>query len=224
MPIMNDKNPSAGPHPAQEEWMEYLYDEASVENRSRLSDHLRSCDECRCHLSAWNRANSSLDAWQLPNRHNPRFWNASFFKWGLAAMLTVGFAFWAGRFTAPGPDLTSIRAEIHKEVVQQENLIYNRNAKRMTEAIVSASKQEIQRTMEDRLTTLQASHREASRSLIDAIQNLATQQALDYANLRSDLETLAVTAQGEILSTRKNFANLAAYASIANTKTDTKDQ
>jgi len=119
--------------------------------------------------------------------------------------------------------MSSIRAEVQKEVIQQVSLIQNRQTQRMSEAVAAASKTEIQQVLSDRLKALEASRQEDNRALIAAIENLATRQAVDYASLRGDLETLAVTAQGEILSTKKNFANLAAYATLGNPQSDIKE-
>jgi hypothetical protein len=226
MSTTNDKEPSAPKtaHPAQEEWMEYLYDESSQESRNRLSEHLRSCDHCREKMAGWSQTHRRLDAWQLPPLQNAGFWSQPLFKWGLAAMLAVGFAFWAGRFSAPAPDMSSIRAEIQKEVMQRVSLVQSRQTQRLTQAIAAASKTEIQRIMADHLKALEASHQEDNRALFAAIQALAAQRAVDYASLREDLETLAVTAQGEIQNTRNNFASLAAYATLPNSQNDTKNQ
>jgi len=101
MSTTNDNKIPAGQHSPREDWMEYLYDETSEENRSRLSEHLKTCAECREKMAGWSQVGRSLDTWRLPQARGAGFWPQPLFKWGLAALLAAGFAFWAGRFSAP---------------------------------------------------------------------------------------------------------------------------
>src|SRR5882672_9808729 len=106
-------------HPQSEEWVPYVFGETEPGARAQLNEHLHACAECRAQVEGWQRSLRRLDAWQLPPSRGRRTRAIPVLKWAAAAVITLGLGFGLGHFTAPKPDLESVRAAIEPALRQQ---------------------------------------------------------------------------------------------------------
>ena len=172
-------------HPSQEVWMEYLYDEASPDQRRTLDAHLATCETCRHSLSAWQRTTDQLDAWKLtPHVPARRHWSQLWLR-AAAAILLLATGVVAGHWTShivgppAGPserwqsDFNNVRAQLLAELKKQQ----------ATEI----------------------------RSLMAALQRVDQRRAEDYASLRKALETVAVLTEAGLEQTQEQLVRLATY-------------
>ena len=86
-------------HPAQEEWMDFLYGELPKAQRADLAAHLKSCPSCAAQVARWGAVQEQLDDWQLPETR--RSWRIPApVRWAMAAAFLIaalGIGFGAGR-------------------------------------------------------------------------------------------------------------------------------
>ena len=115
-------------HPDREEWIPYLWGEASPEVKTQLTKHLEGCTECREQVATWDRTIRKLDSWKLPQRSAREPMPQAFVRWAIAAMLVLGIGFGLGRFSTYASfdanklrsDLeSSLRASLAAELQQQ---------------------------------------------------------------------------------------------------------
>jgi anti-sigma factor RsiW len=52
-------------HPKPEEWVPYVFGEATGAARRELRAHLRDCQQCREEVETWKRSLGRLDSWKL---------------------------------------------------------------------------------------------------------------------------------------------------------------
>ena len=103
-------------HPAQEQWMDYLYGELSPPERAEFAAHLKSCPACAAQLARWGGVRERLDEWQLPDVKRPRRRFAAL-KWAMAAAFMIaalGAAFGFGRASATDAFRQEMRAAVQK--------------------------------------------------------------------------------------------------------------
>jgi anti-sigma factor RsiW len=186
-------------HPKREEWVPYVFGEASPEERQRLAAHLNDCPECLAEIDAWQRSLGRLDAWELPARPAPRRALPAFLKWAAAAAILLGAGIGIGRLTAPAPvDTAALRAQIESSTRQSlagqvESLVDARVALQIETALAGAS--------------------DADRRFALALFEQAQRdRAADYVSLRKDLETMATFTEDEILRARRSIIQLSNFA------------
>lgn len=94
-------------HPAQQQWMAYLYGELDRTRRATLKAHLRDCPACRANVTAWRKAMGELDRWQVVPRDGAGSPTVRFIRrysrWAVAALVLIGVGYSVGRFSAPRP-------------------------------------------------------------------------------------------------------------------------
>ena len=105
-------------HPTREDWMSYLYDELSPEQRSEMSAHLGACAACAGQVKAWRGAAGSLDAFKLPSRPS-RGRAPVAVKWAMAAALVLFAGLAAARVATLQREVNQMRADLNGAMRQQ---------------------------------------------------------------------------------------------------------
>jgi len=195
------------PHPAPEEWADYLYGELPPEHRARVDEHVRGCAECQRQTDQWRETMGALNAWKVPRQSRLVPTITVYARWAAAAAVVLGLGWLGGRFSVPEGALSArLRAELLpalKQEVRQE----------FQAELAAAIKASDERT-QDRLVELAQAWtqaRQEDQQTTGALyQRLDRQQRLDNANLRRDLETVAVVAQTAIGATQDQLTQLAA--------------
>lgn len=163
-------------HPAQEEWMDYLYEEAPANERAKLSAHLAACPECRERVQGWKQTMTTLDSWQPITKTAPAFNWFPAIRWAAAAMLMLGLGFGLSRATAPQVDVAAVQAQVRAEVAAELK-------QQMTATMVEFT------TKQDKLRV------EDQQQLVQTLRQMEAQRLADLASLRYDMESLAMSAQ-----------------------------
>lgn len=184
-------------HPQPEELIEFHCAECAPERAAEIERHLASCADCRAQLDSWRDVRRQLRSWSVTDRPHSapspapatRAWAVLRVAAAAAILLFAGYSL--HRWTAPGPnvDLNAVRAAVAQELRAE-------------------LRAELQRFSAD-----QARHQDQyQQALLRTLGELEARRLADYAGLRRDVETLAVRAEDEFLSTREGLATLAARA------------
>ncbi|PAW90060.1 MAG: hypothetical protein B9S33_02115 [Pedosphaera sp. Tous-C6FEB] len=161
-------------HPTREDLVAHLYGELPPEQQATISAHLHECAECQQVATAWRDSMAELDTWRLPElpvqpKRTPTLW-APFVRWAAAACLAAGLGFLGGRFSAPAPDATALRAALAPELLK-------------VTAAMDAKLAEDRRAVTEILRTMQTQRTEDYASLRRALETLAlnTEDSLETA-------------------------------------------
>ena len=169
-------------HPNREQWISYLYHELPPDEHAALQAHANACAECRAQLDSWHGAKTKLDGWPLAALQRRPLILRNAVKWGIAAMLMIGFGFGLAKFTAPAFDSAHVEKILRGEFQQQL-----------------------------------ADARLADKGELAAVINqMKKQRTIDYAALREDLETVAVTAETSLQRTQRQIGQLSLIAQNRN--------
>lgn len=192
-------------HPSRDELAQFLYQELPPRQQSDVAGHIQTCAECHAQIEAWQAVRTQLASWKIPARRRPfalkwpNFAPGFALRWGAAAVVFLLAGYLLARVTAhPSVDSPAIRAAIAAEVRQELRAELAKFTETQTQG--------------------QAQFRD---TLMNTLGRLEAQRLIDYTNLRRDVETLAVRAQDELLSTRQTLSQL---ASIDQTKSPTVNQ
>jgi hypothetical protein len=199
-------------HPANEDWMDWLYGEASTEQRAVLDGHLRECRECAGRVAAWRSTGLTLDQWKLASaRPAPRAWGAPL-KWAAAAALILGLGFGVGRWSGPGAtEMRAMRVAMEREFKDQlQAMRIEVESQILTEALAQNSLA-TQQLLESYAQAQEEKRVADLQSVAAAIQNVDARRRLDHASLRNALETMAV-------ETEDSLVELAGYSGAQNVK------
>ena len=206
-------------HPNRDEWIPYLFGEASAATRRQLDAHLEDCAECRAELDGWRRSLRRLDAWTLPPA--PQRPAATGLRWAVAAAVMLGLGIGLGTFAAGRHvDTKSLRAEIEASVktsLATEMHDALGRVQRQSAETLAASEQRLAKGSEAELRGLLRGvmevieqgrdlDREATRALFAELQQ---KHAGDLLALRTDLETVASFADDEVRKTRLQLTEIA---------------
>jgi len=199
-------------HPTNEQWMSYLYGEATEADRAWLPEHLQSCPRCQAKMAEWKAARAELDNWQLASgktlRNRAARYGVDWFKWAVAAALFVIIGFGAGRFSSASPE--KIRAAVEPEIRSQ-----------LRAEFAQTLRQELDKTAAATLvasrdqTRAMLSDYDDSRAVDDdavsiALDRLQAQQTADYVSLKKQLDTVAVLTDAGLRQTEDQVVQLAA--------------
>jgi hypothetical protein len=222
-------------HPIRDEWMAYLYGELPPEKQAELHAHLHVCDGCQADVERWRSAMKQLDAWELPDVASPHRWHRPLVKWSAAAlfMLALGLA---GVSLAPSrtPDVSRLRLALLPALRQQlrdefsadlraalsdpaESLtndfrrLLRSDLDRWASATVTAATLAYQQQLARFAETYETARNEDRQALLDALQSLDLQHRADAANLRRDLETVAIVSEDRFRRAQDEIVQLAAY-------------
>src|SRR5213593_4274584 len=98
-------------HPNREQWVPYVFGEASPDAAQSLSQHLAECAECRAQVDAWRRTLKRLNAWKVPARRRGVSVVVPVLKWAMAAAIILGLGFGLGRIVPASVAKTAARLE-----------------------------------------------------------------------------------------------------------------
>lgn len=208
-------------HPNSEEWMSFLYGETPPQRTGELDAHLRQCGDCRKRVAHWRMSMSALDAWSMPAPSRSPRRLAAVAGWAAAAAIVLSVGFAVGRISvSPSARIQQLELSLRAEM----------------EAALAASRTELTAALEKRDAELagkvqkvagEAASREAEQLLakfagaldeqrvadqdvyVAALRNLEERRATDFANLRKDLDTLAVNADDGLSRTQEQLVELA---------------
>ena len=177
-------------HPTHDELAAFLYDdELDPARRAEVARHVEACAQCGATLKSWRGVRTNLAAWQLPGaRTAPAATRPAGvgLRWAAAAAVLLASGFALARLTQKPADLSALRAELVRDVRQEV-------------------RRELAAELKDhaaRQATWQAEFQDA---VVDVINQLETRQVATYANLRRDVETVALRSHEE-------YSRLAGYA------------
>jgi anti-sigma factor RsiW len=202
---MNSNDPK--PHPAPEEWADYLYGELPPDQHARLDEHLRGCPACQQQAAQWRGTMCTLDSWKVPARSTRSRSVGTYVRWAVAAAAVLSLGWLGGRLSFPNASandrlraelMPALKQEVRQEFQAELAAAINASDQRTRDRLIELAQAWTQARQEDQ---------QATRALY---QRLDRQQRLDNANLRRDLETVAVVAQSAIGATQDQLTQLAA--------------
>jgi Putative zinc-finger len=205
-------------HPTREEWMSYLYDELTAEERSNLAAHLAVCPDCKAQVTDWRAARTNLDAWQLPAPRPRLSLRRAVVRWAAAAALMIGVGFGAGRFAA-APAAEKIRAAVEPEIRQRLRQEFAQMLRdeldKAASATLAASGEQTKQVLADYARALETKQSEDNRAIYVALNKLESQlesqRLADYVSLKKELDTVAVLTDAGLRRTEQQLVQLADY-------------
>jgi anti-sigma factor RsiW len=181
-------------HPTREELIEFIYGELSQDRNTTVACHLETCAECRAQTETWNSVRRELavcsrpggHAGQAPARRLRAAWLA--LRWAAAAavLLLAGYGLARLATSAPAEDPAALRAAVAEELRAELRADFARFAAEQS--------------------ARQDGYREA---FTQALGQIEARRALEYENLRRDMETVAMRAEDQFENTRRNMFRLA---------------
>lgn len=207
-------------HPNREEWMSYLYEELDANAKADLQAHLHVCPDCQSNVLAWRGTMNSLNDWSLSVRRSKSGWVLPALKWGIAAMLVLSLGFGFGRSsTSTVADIKTLRAELELSIKSSlEPVIREKLREEFKEdqnVLLNTASIEAQRELATFIEAYKAAREEDRQSVLAALQQMDQRHRTDYAYLRKDLETVAVSAENKIDSTQEQLGQLISFAQPA---------
>jgi len=197
-------------HPECEEWVPFLFGEATPDVRRELAAHLRACPDCAAEVESWQRSVGKLDRWQLPSSPSrPMQPLAPIFRWAAAAAVLLFAGVATGRLTTgSGLSRESLRAEVVAAVEQARTQDVSSTADLETRfaRISEVQSRQLLRAFTEVLEQARAEDRESLVAVLDRIER---DHAADYVALRSDLETVASAADEELREARRKIGQIA---------------
>src|SRR5690349_13587675 len=107
-------------HPKREEWVPYVFGEATPDAARRLNDHLQQCPECREEITNWKSSMNRLDSWKVSGAKDPdRFHFSPLLKMAAAVVILLTVGFGIGRFSATNAAAERVRKSIEPQIRQE---------------------------------------------------------------------------------------------------------
>ncbi len=184
-------------HPEREELTEFLYKELPPRQQAEVAQHVAECQQCRSQLESWQAVRSELADWKIPAKRAawafawPKLAPWLFAKWAVTAVVLLCAGYLLARLTDHSfsqADTTAMQAAIAKEIRQEV---------RAELAKFAESEGLRQEQLRDVFTK--------------TLGRLEAQRLVDYAGLRRDMETVALRAEGEFLTTRQTLSELSDF-------------
>jgi hypothetical protein len=188
------RNSSDMKHPAQEQWMAYLYGELPVAEKEGMSAHLAQCAECAVNVRQWRSVMNSLDDWKLPTTAK-RPSSQPMMKWGIAAALILGLGCGWG---VPQLFLKKERVALRQQMRQEFQTELNRALDKQREQLLA----ETTRLVDE----WRAGDKQETAA---AIRRVSAAQRADYNSLHRELETMAVMTETSLQQTHQELITLA---------------
>lgn len=197
-------------HPEREEWVPFLFGEATPDVRRELAAHLRACPDCAAEVEGWRRSVGKLDRWQLAAaRARPTQPLAPIFRWAAAAAVLLFAGVTAGRLTADsGLSRESLRAEV-VAAVEQARAQGDSSTAGLETRFARITEVQSRQLLSAFTEVLEHTRAEDRESLLAAIDRIERDHAADYVALRSDLETVAAAADEQLREARRKIGQLA---------------
>ena len=210
-------------HPQREEWVPFIFGEASQETKRRLRDHLQTCPTCAREVEAWRRSLRHLDTWRLPKVAAPVVISAQpVLKWALAALVVVGLGVLGARLNTAATTAqlragleASLQAKMQDQLNSTLLQIQEQNAKALNATelrLAQASVSERERLWRGFLEVLNNARATDTKTMQTALRQLEQRDGTEFVALRKDLETLASTTDDAIQFARLKLIQLATAA------------
>ncbi len=212
-------------HPNREQWVPYVFGEASPDAAQSLGKHLAECAECRAQVDAWRRTLKRLDAWQVPSRRRGVSVAAPVLKWAIAAAIVLGVGFGLGR-VVPASDAktaarleaslrTSLASQIQEQVRNglatelQRHIIDVRQDSSNAVARLELRLAEARKVDVAQFAALLEEQQDVDQAVTEAVlAKLQDDHEKDYLTLRKDLETVALVADARLTDTQLKLSQL----------------
>jgi hypothetical protein len=218
-------------HPSSSEWMEWLYGESNRKDHQRLQAHLNRCSDCRGQVQRWQAVMQQLNAGALP-KSQPA-WSIALptLKWAAAAALVLGLGFTLGRWSNHSSSQFAaweqkLQAQWRQDMrLKGEQLRADWETAQKTAGTalasqIAADSQKLTESYWRQFSREYAVTRQNDLAwLVNHVQTLENQRNNENSLLRKDLETLAVTAEGELMKTRRQIGNLMLLTGYPSTPT-----
>lgn len=207
-------------HPSPSQWLGWLYDECPRREQARLERHLEACAECRGRVNRWRAVMRDLNIGALPKSQPTLTGWMPALKWAAAALLVLGIGFGLGWLVhSPDREFAAWRRQLQAEwradfrqaaARLQTDLEISRKTAvdELANRVLDDSRQSLEQYLRQFARGYESLRQTESGLLWTRLQALEDRRADDYSALRKDLETLAVTAQGEFWKTRRQLGGL----------------
>ena len=206
--------------PNRDEWVPYVFGEATSDALQRLSAHLEICPECQAEIGGWQRSLQKLDRWRLPAPEARMESAQPVLRWALAAVVVLSVGFGLGRFLAPA-DSPSLRAKVEASVkasllgelqsalehvqVQSSNAIASAELR-----LTKASEAEMRRLAGGLMEAMNNARQEDRRATQAFLDTFGRQLESVLISMRTDLETVASLTEDEIRQAQTKLVQIAA--------------
>ncbi|MDB6039868.1 MAG: hypothetical protein JWM99_3709 [Verrucomicrobiales bacterium] len=217
-------------HPSPEQWMEYLYDEVSPNQRQTLSVHAETCELCSARLANWERARALLDKDGNSTTTIRKMRSSGFLKWAAAFAILACGIYGTVKGTVNAHQIADLRNSVAQSVRSTlESEIKSKLAAQQTETMESL-RTELAKIREDAAIAWRTSDRQLLDSiaaitsdtrakdrefLISALQQLEEKRSNELAALRKELETVAVLTEANFKKAQQQIVQLASFSDEA---------
>lgn len=185
-------------HPSSEMLTDFLYEELDPARQSQVSAHLSECAECRAQVDAWRGVRRELKGWTLPATNRPttvRARSLGVIRWAAAAAIFVGTGFALAKITQRPIDLEPLRQELAQDIRHDVS-------RDLSVQVVQALRDEVAKELTTKFAHYRAEQNEQQQefqqALIQALSRVEARQLVQHADLRKDVEIIAVRAQQEL--------------------------
>jgi hypothetical protein len=172
----------------------------------------------------------TLNAWDLPEKQRQREWFQPV-KWAAAALLVVGLGFGWGRWSAPSPDIKSLRAEIENSLradlsrdlreqistalASHEQQLTNNLRSHLIGEMRSVTAEALSLSANQNQQFLAAYHQKRQEEYQALLTDLSrfyerlNKLTSDHALLRREVETVALLTENGLRNTHQQLVQLA---------------
>jgi len=190
-------------HPKPEEWVQYVFGEASSASHRRLQEHLRECGECRQEIEAWQRSRGCLNAWKLPRMQRRPEALAPLLRWAVATSFILMLGFGLGWLTSVRNSNAGFQNALDRAQSQTAHSLAALEAR-----LAKTSGAETRQLVQGLTVMLERAREEDRRAALALFRDLEKQHVAAYVALRKDLERLASLTEDEIRQARLTLVQL----------------
>jgi len=214
-------------HPTRDEWMSYLYDELPSEQHATLGAHLEVCPECKAKITEWRGVTQELSAWKVEVKPARVGFHRPLVRWAAAAALVIGIGFTAGRLSGP-VNTDKLRAAIEPSIRQQLRQEFSRllqdELEKSSSATLAAANNQSKELIGDLTRGYEQNRADDNQAVYAALNKLNSQRIADLADLKKELDTVALYSEAGFHETQRRFVQLASYTQPAANLTDSPQE
>ena len=190
-------------HPAEEQWMSYVYGELPAAKKREFTAHLDGCPECREQVARWRGTMNALDDWKMATPVKSKE-TQHLLKWGIAAALMIGIGLGFG--VSQGLSNNSQRESALREKLQKE----------VRSEIKVQLTQQREHILAEVTKVMDEKRAEDNRATLVALRQMNAAHRADYNSLHKDLETMAVLTETSLRQAQQQIVTLANYSDPEN--------
>jgi|GEM_PF-702120 len=211
--------------------MGFLYEEVGTGDQLRMAAHLQSCPTCQRQVAAWRGSMAGLSQWKIAE---PTRWRARqpWLAWAAAAAVFLAAGITIGATSRTSPDLATLRAALEPSIKASIEKDLQKQWQSNVEQTVAATREKLLADLHDRIdktasqaevTKLQMSQLMRAMAenrvrdheeIFAAFRELEAQRLAELENLRTDLETVAVSTEEGFKKAQKQLVQLASYTGM----------